>query len=73
MSHYSMMTGEGGDLGIAQTCAQARAWAQLAANERGETVYIAGPGMHTAGTAEGSDEDIGEAVEPEDAAAAAAV
>lgn len=64
MATYTVMTGEGGELGTLQDYDEAAKVAQREADERGETIFVAGPGLHTAGAAKGSDEDIGEAFEP---------
>lgn len=61
---YSVVTGEGGELGAGMSLDEARRAAQEWANERGEDVFVSGPGLHTAGVQRGSDEDIGECVEP---------
>lgn len=63
---YGVVTGEGGELGAGMTLGQARSAAQRWANELVEVVYVTGPDLHTAGVAVGSDEDVGEAVEPEE-------
>lgn len=64
MATYSVVTGEGGELSAGLTLGEARKAAQRWADERGEEVYVAGPGLHTVGAEPGSDEDIGEEVEP---------
>jgi hypothetical protein len=66
MTTYTVMTGEGGEMGAGLTYREAREYAQELADERGETVYVSGPGL--GGEA---DEDIGEAVEPSAAEEAA--
>jgi len=65
MSSYSIQTGEGGDLGTVQgTLGQARQAAQCEANDRGEAVFITGPGI---AVNPDDDADIGQRVEPESA------
>lgn len=62
MSNYTISTGEGGELGTVQgSLSEARRSAQESANERGETVYLSGPGIDVD---EDDDTDIGEAFAP---------